>query len=430
MTTQKPVSSGSSVSARTVTTPAGHQVSYNSSGHLSAMTTNRGTTASFNARGQVSTIHTANGATITDGPGGVRTIHSEHISPNGARYQVVSTGAHAGYVQHTYTRGGQTFVRRTYVSPGRTHVAVYQTRYYGGRAYYAYVPAYYYGPGFYGWAYNPWYAPAYYAWGWYDDPWYAPYGYYFSPYSVYPSAAYWLTDYVVSESLRAAFESRPSVNAEVSEETIGYQPEAQTSEVAMTPQIKQMIADEVKAELAAERSEAQNTSFDAIPAPQQATNNAALPPALNPNTRAFIVATSMEVSVNGESCALSPGDVLNRTEDTPDGSNTVAVTVVSSQKSDCRMGSAPRLQVANLQEMHNRFREKMDRGLNTLANNQGKGGIPSGPKADLLANPNGTADVELNARAEIESQGADADQAEKEVMDAQTSAASTSGGSK
>ena len=109
---------------------------------------------------------------------------------------MVSTGPHAGYVQRTTVIGGHQVVTRTYVG-SRTYVSVYQTRFYGGMPYYAYVPGYYWGPGFYGWAYDPWYGPAYYSWGWYGDPWYASYGYYYEPYPVYPSAAFWLTDYLV-----------------------------------------------------------------------------------------------------------------------------------------------------------------------------------------------------------------------------------------
>jgi len=103
------------------------------------------------------------------------------------------------------------------------------------------------------------------------------------------------------------------------------------------------------------------------------------------------------------------------------------VTVVSSQKSDCHMGSLPRLQVTDLQEMHNRFREKLDVGLKTLADNQDKGGIPSGPTVDRFSNPNGTAEAELSARAEIESQHTEADQAEQEVQQAQTPASNPGG---
>jgi hypothetical protein len=67
-----------------------------------------------------------------------------------------------------------------------------------------YMPAYYYPPAYYGWAYNPWPAPAPYAWGWGAASWYGYCGAYFRPYPVYPSAAYWLTDYMVAANLQEA----------------------------------------------------------------------------------------------------------------------------------------------------------------------------------------------------------------------------------
>ena len=41
--------------------------------------------------------------------------------------------------------------------------------------------------------------------GWGAAPWYGYYGAYFRPYPVYPSAAYWLTDYMVAASLQEAY---------------------------------------------------------------------------------------------------------------------------------------------------------------------------------------------------------------------------------
>ena len=393
------------------------------------MTTNKGTVANFNAHGQVSSIHATNGTMITRNSAGSRTVVSEHVGANGARYQVVSTGAHAGYVQRTTVVGGHQFVTRTYVGPGRTYVAVYRTRFYGGMPYYAYVPGYYWGPGFYGWAYDPWYGPAYYSWGWYGDPWYASYGYYYSPYPVYPSAAFWLTDYLVSETLRSAYEARVANEAAAADNAAiaadaSYaaqsQPVAQNNNVVLTPEIKQMIADEVKAELAAERADAANTAN--VAAPEAVTvdtaANASVPPAMDPNMRLFIVAAPMEATADGQACTLSPGDVVIRTENVADNMNTVAVNVVSSQKNDCRMGSLPRLQVTDLQEMHNRFLEKMDSGLKSLADNQGKNGLPGAPTVEGRANPYGTVEEEATAKAEIENQNAEADQEEKEVQQA------------
>ena len=80
------------------------------------------------------------------------------------------------------------------------------------------------------------------------------------------------------------------------------------------------------------------------------------------------------------------------------------------------MNSLVRIQVADLQDMHNQFAEQLDSGLESLAKNQGKDGIPTGPAADPQKNPDGTAAPDPAAVADLQKQQQAADQAEKEVQ--------------
>ena len=73
---------------------------------------------------------------------------------------------------------------------------------------------------------------------------------YFAPYPVYPSAAFWLTDYMISPDLQTAY----AAHAEAGEVAGG--PEAAGGQPILTPDVKQQIADEVKAQLALENQEA------------------------------------------------------------------------------------------------------------------------------------------------------------------------------
>ena len=108
---------------------------------------------------------------------------------------------------------------------------------------------YYYGPAYYGWAYNPWPAPIVYAgWGWAGNPWYGYYGGWWNPYPVYAGASFWLTDYLISQSLQASYQENQAAAAAVS------------TQAAMTPEVKQMISDEVKRQVALENQEAQATA--------------------------------------------------------------------------------------------------------------------------------------------------------------------------
>jgi hypothetical protein len=412
---------------KNVTTLGGHTFEYGKTGHLDGVVTRSGTEAHYTSSGQLRTVKTANGTTIIHGPGGTRQVVTEHRDVNNhVQSRIVSMGSNRGYVEHTFQRGGHEYIRRTYVYGGRTYVNVYRGSYYHGVIYYHYVPAYYYHPVFYGWAYNPWPAPVYYTWGWYGASWYAPYGYYFAPYPAYASAAFWLTDYMIAESLRASYDvgmaqaGKSSSANDVQASPIG--PQIQNNSVTLTPEVKQMIAEEVKAQLAAEQAAAtQSSTFSTAlnSRPQEAAaNTEQAPPALDPSLRVFIVATNLEVTANGQTCPLSAGDVLMRTENTPDKDNSVSVSVVSSKKSDCVAGSPSRVEVADLQEMHNHFREQMDGGLKTLADNQGKNGLPTGPAADPRPNADGQSVPDLTATTDLQKQRQDAEQAEQEVQEA------------
>ena len=312
---------------------------------------------------------------------------------------------------------------------------------------------YYYNPGFYGWAYNPWASPVACSWGWGGAPWYGYYGYYFNPYPVYASAALWMTDYMISQSLQASYEAQvatanaaaananaaaananaAAANADAAaagpaQASVSEAPAAGSSP-AMSPEVKQAIAEEVKAQLAAEKDAAATNA--SAPAGGGATAQTAsatggagdagpdeTPAALDPNHRTFIVNTVLtETAADGSECALSSGDVLTRIEDTADANAQVKVLVSSSQKSDCHSGTQVAVKVEDLQDMHNHFREQLDNGLKELASKQGTNGIPAAPagSATQKANPDGTVQPDLTVQQQLASQESDADKAEAEV---------------
>jgi hypothetical protein len=70
---------------------------------------------------------------------------------------------------------------------------------------------------------------------------YGYYGGYFTPYPVYASPSLWLTDYLVSQTLQAAYAAQAAQLAN-----------AQANFTPMTPDVKQQIADEVHREIALE----------------------------------------------------------------------------------------------------------------------------------------------------------------------------------
>jgi hypothetical protein len=382
-----------------------------------------GGTANIRPNGQIRSIN-RNGMHIDHGLNGTRRIESTH---NGAR--IVTTGKNSGYVQRAYvTRGGRTYVSRTVVVNHVTYTSVYRSYSYGGYCcYYGYHPAYYYGPAYYGWAYNPWPAPVYYGWGWGGAPWYGYYGGYFAPYPTYPSAAFWLTDYLISVNLQAAYAARAAANAAAANNTAndsgngGEQPQdnsggsapADSGAVTLTPEVKAAIAEEVKAQLAAEQAAAKPASSGGAQ-PTQASEE--VPPALDPARRTFVVSSDLTVTGDGQECQLTAGDVITRITDTPDDDRKVTVSVSSAKKADCAPGKQVAVAVDDLQEMHNHFQEQLDNGMKELSSKQGSGGLPKAPDTTPIASDVPPPPPDASAEKTLQDQQSAADQTEAQVV--------------
>ena len=340
---------------------------------------------------------------VNRGPYGGRQVEVMH--PGGVR--VVSYGR-SGFVERPFRPG---YVSRTYVYGGRTEVRVYGRYSYGGYHYYRYVPGFYFRPAFYGWAYRPWRAPIVFGWGWRGSPWFGFYGGYFAPAPYYPSASLWLTDYLLAENLRLAYENRQAANAEAAEQMPP--PMAQNNGVVLTPEIKQMIADEVQQQLAAQQAAAAQPQAAAY-SPADAN---VPPPALEPRMKVFVVSTAMNVTgADGDqSCPLTQGDVIERTSHVATADGRVAISVMSSKPGDCPVDFDSTLDVATLQDILNQFQEQIAAGMQQLASKQGQGGLPSGPAADPQQVAAGQAPAASDAQDLLSQENREADQTESEV---------------
>jgi hypothetical protein len=382
-----------------------------------------GGSASIRPNGQIRSVN-RNGMQINRGMHGGRTVVTTH---NGAR--VVTTGGHGGYVQRSYvTRGGRSYYSRTYYYHGVYRSGVYRGYYWGGRPYYGYYHPYWYHPGFYGWAYNPWPAPVYWGWGWGGAPWYGYYGGYFAPYPVYPTAAFWLTDYLIAANLQAAYAAQAAANADAADAgtaadnqvaSNGPPAAAPSGDVALSPEVKQAIADEVKAQIAASQAEAAKGGSSSGSSSGASSGGAAasneVPPALDPARRTFVVSDEIDVVADGQECALTQGDVLTRLTDTPDADQKVNVSIASSKKTDCAAGKTVAVSVDDLQEMHNHFQEQLEAGMKTLAAKQGTGGLPKAPDTGTVPSDVPPPAPDKTAGKTLEDQDKAADQTESDV---------------
>jgi hypothetical protein len=189
--------------------------------------------------------------------------------------------------------------------------------------------------------------------------------------------------------------------------------------VVLTPEAKAAIAEEVKAQIAAQQTAAAQPaaaggdSGGGSAAPQQASEE--VPPALDPARRTFVVDTDLAVAADGQECELTGGDVITRITDTPDDDKKVTVSVASSKKTDCAPGKQVAVSVDDLQEMHNHFQEQLDNGMKEMAAKQGTGGLPKAPDTSTTASDVPPPPPDASAAKTLEDQQAAADQTDAQV---------------
>ncbi len=284
----------------------------------------------------------------------------------------------------------------------------------------------YYAPAFYGWAYNPWAAPVAYAWGWNVAPWYGYYPGYFTPYPVYASPALWLTDYLVAQSLETAYAAHVAAQQEAGAEALaaGGAPPA-----PLTPEAKQMIADEVQRQIALENAEAKANAGQQVADAGSSSIERAIDDVAAGKPRVFVAGKELDVlDANQQECAVTDGDLLQMSVAPPAAATSATLTVVSSKGGvECKPNVQVSVPLDELQEMQNHMRETVDQGLQELQAKQGKGGLPAAPPSAMI--PTATALVAQGApppdpagAQELAAQAQQADAAEKDV------AADTSGG--
>jgi hypothetical protein len=364
-----------------------------------------------------------------------RGMDVHHNLGGGRRVDVVRGDAHyhyergrAGYIGHPYRYGGRDYYRRSYYYHGRAYDRFYNHYYYGGVYLDVYAPARFYGVGFYGWAYNPWVAPVPYAWGFAAAPWYGFYGAYWTPYPVYAAPSLWLTDYLISTTLAAAYEAHQAAAAQSAADAAvaGNAPPA-----PLTPETKALIANEVKGQIALENAEAHATAQGQQPDAASSSIQRIL---TDGQPHVFVADKEVDVTDagSGQECAVTDGDVLQLVTPPPDGSNTASLVVLSSKGGiECRSQQNVTVAFEDLQEMHNHMRETLDQGLQELQSKQGQGGLPAAPQSATA--PPVTSPIAQNApppdpagAQELQQQAQDSEKSEQQVL-ADTSSAPASG---
>jgi hypothetical protein len=227
------------------------------------------------------------------------------------------------------------------------------------------------------------------SWGFVTNPppWYGYYRGYFVPDANYTNPLLWLTDFMLASSLAISYRTEPPTA-----------PPAPASDAApvITPQVKQMLADEVGRQVKQESAEAQANA-----------QNRDIPPASGSivqelsdgQEHVFVVASDLDlVDGTGRRCMISEGDVVD-VKSAVDASSSTALAVVLASKGfgECERAAQVPITVSDLQEMQNHRRETIDQGMANTA---------AGKKAQTVtpAFAASTPPPDTNAAREIEQQ--------------------------
>ena len=342
------------------------EVVRSSSGRVETFRSNNGAEARFRPDGRIQTVRSRD-MVITHGAGGSSRIVVERAD----RTVIVTNRSGHGYIQRPFAYRGTEMVTRTYYVRGVVHSSYYRPYVYRGISMNVYVPVRTYSPAFYGFVYSPWVTPVRYSWGWNSSPWYGYYGGYFTPAPYYPSPSLWLADYIIAARLADAYQDQANAG----------QAQAYRGS-ALSPEVKQDIANEVQRQLQMERNESQALSRNAMPDP----NASGLPRLLEDGlSHVFIVSYNLDVTdSNGRGCALTRGDVMKLDSPPEPNATSAYVQVVASKGQDCRTGSTVMVSLQDLQDTLNQMRESVNQGMGELQTNAGRNGMPNLPRGAAI----------------------------------------------
>jgi hypothetical protein len=332
----------------------------------------------------------------------------------------------SGTVERTIRPG---LTSRTFVSGGHVLYAhVYQQHVWHqyGRtfAYETFVPAVRYPGAYYAWTLAAWPRPISYSWDWQVQPWYPIYKSQFTPYPVYTSPDLWMTDYIIAQSMRTAYQAQTVAPASQPAQLVADAAPASDSSVpapaaqlgggvrppqpsdaapasqssatpsaplalppAVTPQVKAQLNAQIRVQL----QEQQAAAAMPVSLTTQST-----PPALRPNHVFYQVIQPIDVpsgTANGH-CSLSADDYIKRTGAMSNDDWMIPVVVELSRPSDCPEGLRTRIGLNDLNAMENEQEAQVMAAMQAASKSMGPNGPPSGPGAHptLIADGNAAPD--------------------------------------
>jgi hypothetical protein len=324
----------------------------------------------FDRKGRITEVHNWL-VDIFHGPHGIRTIVEQR--PDGK--VLVSTGPHSGYLEDTFSAGGATYLRRSYLTGHSQLVRIYRAYDDHGQRHYRYIPAWSYPAAFYDWTRKPWYPPVIYRWFPNPPRWLNAYGHYCTASLVNLHVSDWIVDYLFIGIFDDANEidgegSGSDASAAAPQDSGDGDTVYAGTDTLITPELKQAIADEVQQQLNEEAADADPSS--------QASQEPGIAEEWTPN-RYFVAGNPIEAATeDGHTCLLDAGNVL-RLDSAPSWPPHAKLTVVASRRADCPADARVNVPLDQLEEMENSFRARLDDGLQALYAQQKQNGLPAIP---------------------------------------------------
>jgi hypothetical protein len=178
----------------------------------------------------------------------------------------------------------------------------------------------------------------------------------------------------------------------------------------MTKDVKDAVAEEIKLELALQKTQGNSDT----------SNAASLATLLADNKpHVFVASSAITVTSSGQDCGLTQGDVIALNAPPATGSATADLRVLASKQADCPKGNVITVQMTDLQDMHNNLLSNIDKGMAEMKDHPGQGGLPAPPAEAISgtkqapyaaaappADPNGAAELDQTAQqgAQVEQQ--------------------------
>jgi hypothetical protein len=326
-----------------------------------------------------------NNMSIHHAPDGSRQITVDR--PDGSRIFAASHGA--SYVQHPYQFQKSTFDSRTYYQGGKITQQFYRRYTYGGTTLDAYVPQRFYDPRIYQWALNSNFRePMIPSWNFVatPTPWFNYYKSYFTPQPYYTNALTWLTDYLIANSLVAAWNAHgpasstplapapafvaansptPPASAQSAAAGNAQAPAAPAASAAaeVTPETKQKVTEEVSRQISEESAESRENAQHKEPQPGTVGIVAEL--SRRGEEHVFVVASDLDlVDDQARRCTMSEGDVVQAISGPdPATASAQAKVLASKGQGECERAAQVTIALTDLQDMQNHMRETIDQGL-------------------------------------------------------------------